>query len=195
MVTSAARPLVVCLPDGRPREVLQQNEKGYRKTLERGRLWALHPGTGRLLPFHEHIPVTISDRHGWYEAVLAGDPEAPATPGGAPPAAPAQDASGESDAESRASEGSGLGDVIEGLAALVAERHTQLPEGSYTTHLFTSGAEKIRKKLGEEAVELLLASNEKALVSETADLLYHLLVLLESERIPLAAIARELRGR
>lgn len=190
---TGARPLVVCLPDGRPREVLHQNEKGYRKTLEQGCLWALHPGTGRLLPFHETIPVTISDRQGWYEAVLSGDPEAPSTADSA--AVPTRGLPGESHAESPTSVASGLGDVIEELAALVAERHAQLPDGSYTTHLFASGAEKIRKKVGEEAVELLLASNEESIVSETADLLYHLLVLLENEEIPLAAIARELRRR
>ncbi len=192
---AGARPLVVCLPDGRPREVLQQNEKGYRKTLEQSRLWALHPGTGRLLPFYETISATISDRHGWYEAVLAGDPDAPSTVDAASAAEPTRDSSGGFDAESPALVDSGLGDVIEELAALVAERHAQLPDGSYTTHLFASGAEKIRKKLGEEAVELVLASNEESIVGETADLLYHLLVLLESEGIPLAAIARELRRR
>ncbi len=195
------RPLVVCLPDGRPREVLQQNEKGYRKTVEHGRLWALHPGTGRLLPFHETIAVTIRDRNGWYEAVLAGDPDAQpraaATSGRVPQPGRSETPAGPCTPDSDtppAADGS-LGEVMEELAALVADRHAQLPDGSYTTHLFSSGAEKIRKKLGEEAVELLLAATDEAMVSEAADLLYHLLVLFESERIPLAAVARELRRR
>ena len=70
-----------------------------------------------------------------------------------------------------------------------------MPEGSYTTHLFSAGNEKIRKKTGEEAVELILASDRAQLTSETADFIYHLLVLLEVEGISLDEIAAELKGR
>ena len=202
------RPLVVCAPDGRPVGVLEENPKGFRKTIERGHLWALHPGTGRLLPFYEQTAVTIADRGTWYEAVLgeevdaadygAAGPEAGGTPdathgGDAGPraGAPSGDAAsrGDTDGATR------IGRVLTELAALVAERHAELPEGSYTTHLFTSGSEKIRKKTGEEAVELLLASTRETLTSETADLLYHLLVLLESEAISLDEVAAELERR
>ncbi|MFW6293115.1 MAG: hypothetical protein ACOC7V_12445, partial [Spirochaetota bacterium] len=72
---SDSRPLVVCGPDGKPIGLLEENEKGYRKSIERGHLWALHPGTGRLLPFHETIDVAIAERGGWYGAVLASVPE------------------------------------------------------------------------------------------------------------------------
>lgn len=183
-----ARPLIVCGPDGRPLEVLEENEKGYKKSLEHGRLWALHPGTGRLLPFHDESPVTVAEHDGWYEARLAQAPEGPAAPGGSgAPAAAARPAT--------ASDRPDLGDVLRELAAVIAARHRELPDGSYTTHLFTSGGEKIRKKAGEEAVELLLASSREALVSESADFLYHLLVLLEHEGISLDELAAELSRR
>ncbi len=70
-----------------------------------------------------------------------------------------------------------------------------MPEGSYTTHLFSSGNEKIRKKTGEEAIELILASTRDELVFEAADLLFHLLVLLEDEGIGLEEIIGELQKR
>lgn len=70
---------------------------------------------------------------------------------------------------------------LEKLENLVRERHATMPEGSYTTHLFASGAEKIRKKTGEEAVELILASTPEEILFEASDLMYHLCVLLVSE--------------
>jgi phosphoribosyl-ATP pyrophosphohydrolase len=217
-----ALPLVVCGPEGRPVRVLEENEKGFRKTIEQGHLWALHPGTGRLLPFHETIRVSIAERGGWYEAILSETPRAdddtrtdaashPRTAGTTSPAGEegrADDAGRNAGEASRraagtsASDGArvesgatGIGEVLEALARVIAERHAELPEGSYTTHLFNSGAEKIRKKTGEEAVELILASTRGTLVSESADLVYHLLVLLESEGIALAELAAELDRR
>ena len=88
-----------------------------------------------------------------------------------------------------------IGAVLSDLSKLIHERHVAMPEGSYTTHLFSSGSEKIRKKFGEEAVELLLASEREHLVSETSDLIYHLLVLLEAEGVSLDEIAAELHKR
>lgn len=196
--SAEVRPLVVCGPDGRPVGVLEENAKGFRKTIEQGHLWALHPGTGRLLPFHEHVAVSIADRGTWYEAVLSEEVGEPGAAAAGPNAATSPGAGdgarrGASPPDSRGA--TRLAPVLSGLAALIARRHAELPEGSYTTHLFTSGSEKIRKKTGEEAVELLLASTRETLASETADLLYHLLVLLESEGISLEEIAAELEKR
>lgn len=87
------------------------------------------------------------------------------------------------------------GDVLERLEAIVRERRQSMPEGSYTTHLFASGAEKIRKKAGEEAVELILAGSRDQIVYEAADLLYHLCVLLVSEGISYSEVCGELRRR
>lgn len=61
--------------------------------------------------------------------------------------------------------------------------------------LFKEGAEKIRKKLGEEAIELILARDKDDIIFEAADLIYHLLVLLESADIPLEEVFAELAGR
>lgn len=89
----------------------------------------------------------------------------------------------------------GCGQVLERLEAIVEERRQRMPEGSYTTHLFASGAEKIRKKAGEEAVELILASSREQIVYEAADLLYHMCVLLVSEGISYGEVCGELQER
>ncbi|MCF7914845.1 MAG: phosphoribosyl-ATP diphosphatase [Spirochaetaceae bacterium] len=89
----------------------------------------------------------------------------------------------------------GCGQVLERLEAIVEERRQTMPEGSYTTHLFASGAEKIRKKAGEEAVELILASSRDQIVYEAADVLYHMCVLLVSEGISYGEVCSELQER
>src|ERR687885_328974 len=84
------------------------------------------------------------------------------------------------------------------LYSLIAERKEKRPEGSYTTYLFNSGLDKILKKVGEESTETIVAAkNEDSgrLVSETGDLLYHLLVLMVERGITLDEISTELRGR
>jgi phosphoribosyl-ATP pyrophosphohydrolase len=99
----------------------------------------------------------------------------------------------------RASEGGAsapaASEVIDRLERLVASRKRERPQGSYTTYLFDSGPEKIRKKTGEEAVELLLARDRKEIVSEAADFIYHLLVLLCDLEIPFSDVAAELERR
>ena len=177
--------LVIADSAGRVLAVARENRKGFTKTLENGRLWALHDDTGRLLPFYDDRPATIEDRGDFYVATVGGD---------APHGASAPREAGASTTPG-ASPDSGLGSVLDALAGVIARRHAELPEGSYTTHLFESGGEKIRKKTGEEAIELILASERTTMVSEGADLLYHLLVLLESEGIPLCELAAELRSR
>ena len=72
-------------------------------------------------------------------------------------------------------------DIIDDLYALIQERRKTLPEGSYTAKLFQKGRGRIAQKVGEEAVETVIAAMEDKhgeLVEETADLIYHLLVLL-----------------
>jgi phosphoribosyl-AMP cyclohydrolase / phosphoribosyl-ATP pyrophosphohydrolase len=204
---SDRKPLVLCGPDGRPLGVLEENEKGFRKTVEQGHLWAVHPGTGRLLPFYETTSASVVERDGWYEARLAAVPSEDLTKADAlSPASGGSDAHGPGATDTEAagappvsatpdSDHCDIGEVLTGLAAVIASRHRELPEGSYTTHLFTSGAEKIRKKTGEEAVELLLAASRETVISESADLIYHLLVLLESEDIALDDLAAELVQR
>jgi phosphoribosyl-ATP pyrophosphohydrolase/phosphoribosyl-AMP cyclohydrolase len=83
------------------------------------------------------------------------------------------------------------------LERLIAKRRKEMPEGSYTTKLFAKGLPEIAKKVGEEAVEVVLsASQEKQRsIEESADLLYHLLVFLTQREITLGDVMEELRSR
>ena len=84
------------------------------------------------------------------------------------------------------------------LYALIEQRKELRPEGSYTTYLFNSGLDKILKKVGEEATETIVAAknvDRDRLISETADLVYHLLVLLVERGVTLEEINKELRER
>jgi len=88
--------------------------------------------------------------------------------------------------------------VLQELYSLVEARKEKRPEGSYTTYLFNSGLDKILKKVGEEATETIVAAKNEdpqRLVSETGDLLYHLLVMLVERGITLDEVLRELKGR
>ncbi|MGL5691640.1 MAG: bifunctional phosphoribosyl-AMP cyclohydrolase/phosphoribosyl-ATP diphosphatase HisIE [Bacteroidales bacterium] len=84
------------------------------------------------------------------------------------------------------------------LEALIRERYDKMPEGSYTTHLFKKGCNKIAQKVGEEAVETVIeavAGNDDALIYEASDLIYHLIVLLVSKGYSLKEIEEELAKR
>lgn len=84
------------------------------------------------------------------------------------------------------------------LEKIVAERGRSGDAGSWTAKLFAGGAEKAAKKLGEEAVETVIAAvggDRKALVSESADLLYHWLVVLALAGVPLSDVLAELERR
>src|SRR5207302_2291749 len=88
--------------------------------------------------------------------------------------------------------------VLQELYAVIEGRKEKRPEGSYTTYLFNSGLDKILKKLGEESTETIVAAkNEDSgrLVSETGDLIYHLLVLLVERGVTLDEISKELKER
>jgi len=84
------------------------------------------------------------------------------------------------------------------LEAVIRSRRTATGEESYTKTLFNRGTPYIAQKVGEEAVELVIAAvqGDKArTVSEAADLMYHLLVLLEDNDLSLADLASELAAR
>ncbi len=88
--------------------------------------------------------------------------------------------------------------IIQELFETILSRKGASPESSYTARLFTTGEDEIVKKVGEEAVEVILAAkgqgNER-LVEETADLTYHLLVLLAYKGLSPADIEAELLKR
>jgi phosphoribosyl-ATP pyrophosphohydrolase len=89
-------------------------------------------------------------------------------------------------------------DVLSRLAATIKARRTARPEDSHTRRLLDEAPLKPAKKLGEEAVEVAIAAiaqDDKALIGETADLLYHLLVVLESRRVSLDEVFDELERR
>lgn len=84
------------------------------------------------------------------------------------------------------------------LERLLISRRVEKPRGSYSTKLFKKGIDKIAQKLGEEAVETIIAAKNKKeaeLVGETADLIYHLLVLLVEKEIPLDRVIQEMMLR
>ncbi|MCH2494404.1 MAG: bifunctional phosphoribosyl-AMP cyclohydrolase/phosphoribosyl-ATP diphosphatase HisIE [Dehalococcoidia bacterium] len=87
---------------------------------------------------------------------------------------------------------------LEALEEIIEVRKTEMPDNSYTTSLFNEGIKKITKKLGEEASEVIIASlaeKRSDLIYESADLIYHLLVLLANEDISLEEVVDELSSR
>jgi phosphoribosyl-ATP pyrophosphohydrolase/phosphoribosyl-AMP cyclohydrolase len=90
------------------------------------------------------------------------------------------------------------GHVLSRLAATIGTRAIDRPGGSYTAKLLADGVGRVSQKLGEEAVEVVVAANsedDERLASEAADLLYHLLVLLQARGVPLNAVWQELERR
>jgi phosphoribosyl-AMP cyclohydrolase / phosphoribosyl-ATP pyrophosphohydrolase len=88
--------------------------------------------------------------------------------------------------------------TLKSLEKIIKSRKESGDEKSYTSRLFNSGLKKIAQKVGEEASEILLeaeSGSDERLISETADLMYHLLVLLRARNINLAAIEKELEKR
>ena len=84
------------------------------------------------------------------------------------------------------------------LYAVIADRKANPKEGSYTNYLFDKGLDKILKKVGEETTEVVIAAKNtdpQEVIYESADLLYHLLVLLVEKGIPYEAITEELAKR
>lgn len=95
------------------------------------------------------------------------------------------------------SEQQGPGILYE-LYDVIQDRHEKMPEGAYTTYLFDKGIDKILKKVGEETAEVIIASKNRVkseVVYETADLMYHLMVLLVEQGVELGDIFAELKSR
>ena len=87
---------------------------------------------------------------------------------------------------------------IRHLQGVIQGRHKEMPEGSYTTHLFTKGVNKCAQKVGEEAVETVIEAidgNRERYLYEASDLMYHLLVLNELMGFSIADMEEELAKR
>ncbi|MBT2643501.1 bifunctional phosphoribosyl-AMP cyclohydrolase/phosphoribosyl-ATP diphosphatase HisIE [Bacillus sp. ISL-41] len=84
------------------------------------------------------------------------------------------------------------------LEKTIRQRELDMPEGAYTTYLFEKGVDKILKKVGEEAAEVIIAAKNRdpeELKWEAADLLYHLMVLLQEQKLPLKEVLAILNKR
>ncbi len=178
---AGVRPLVV-ISGGTVVELLAMNERAYVKTRESRSLWVTDADGTRELPYRPPSGCTsrIADvRRGdsWYAAALAEEATEP------------QDTGAAATNRERAP------DVLDALAAAIRERKGADPERSYTAYLFEQGAGKIRKKVGEEAIEVITAGTDEELVTESADLLYHLLALLEAQGVRLDQVYAELKRR
>jgi phosphoribosyl-ATP pyrophosphohydrolase/phosphoribosyl-AMP cyclohydrolase len=88
--------------------------------------------------------------------------------------------------------------LLDQLQATIHDRNVARPPGSYTAQLLEGGRPQILRKLGEEAIEVIIAADhesDEALVHEVADLWYHAMVLLEERGLDASAVLRELAGR
>jgi len=88
--------------------------------------------------------------------------------------------------------------ILSNLEKVIAEREINRPEGAYTTYLFEKGVDKILKKVGEEAAEVIIAAKNRdpeELKWEASDLIYHLFVLLREQKLPFSEILNVLESR
>ena len=91
-----------------------------------------------------------------------------------------------------------IGEIMDELFEVIKDRQANPKEGSYTNYLFDKGVDKICKKIGEEASEVIIASknrNSEEVTYEVADLFYHVCVLLVEQDITLDDIYIELKNR
>ena len=91
-----------------------------------------------------------------------------------------------------------MNDTLQNLYQVVLDRKRNPQEGSYTCYLFDQGIDKICKKVGEESAETIIAAKngvESDTVGEICDLIYHLMVLMTQQDIPLDAVLSELDRR
>jgi phosphoribosyl-ATP pyrophosphohydrolase/phosphoribosyl-AMP cyclohydrolase len=183
--------------DARTREVLTlayMNEESLRRTLSEGQTWFWSRSRSELwhkgaTSGHTQRIVEVRLDCDSDALVVLVEPRGPACHTGAVSCFRSEEV--EKDA-------AGIGVVLEDLYAVVEGRRKEMPEGSYTTYLFEKGLNKILKKVGEEAAETIIAAKDEdaaALTGETADLIYHLVVLMVERGLTLEAIAGELARR
>lgn len=91
-----------------------------------------------------------------------------------------------------------MNDTLQSLYQVVLDRKENPQEGSYTCYLFNQGIDKICKKVGEESAETIIAAKngvQEETVGEICDVIYHLMVLMAQQEIPLDAVLAELDRR
>lgn len=190
--------------------IRQVSEKSANKSLEQGALWEVHAHTGKEIESTPLIPISqVYKVSGGYVGnvnseqydALSDENKALITQQALAPLSiqfPPHKHNSSAHASSLPSldeTSSTPYQVLDILQQVIQDRKTSLPEGSYTTLLFKSGGEKIRKKLGEESMELILSKDSTRIIEESADLLYHLFVLLHFEGISFSEILHILHTR
>ena len=167
--------------------VAYMNKEAYEKTVEtgkatfysrsRGALWTKGETSGNYIEVVKMYPDCDNDT-----LLLMGKPCGPACHRGTTACFDTPDNEG----------------FVRKLQAVIQQRHKDMPEGSYTTHLFNKGVNKIAQKVGEEAVETVIEAidnNKERYLYEASDLIYHLLVLNEQMGFTLEDIENELASR
>lgn len=183
--------------DARTREVLTlayMNEESLRRTLSEGETWFWSRSRAELwhkgaTSGHTQRVVEVRLDCDSDALVVLVEPRGPACHTGAVSCFKGVEVE---------SDDARIGEVLEGLYAVVEGRRREMPEGSYTTYLFEKGLNKILKKVGEEAAETIIAAKDEdadALASETADLVYHLVVLMVERGLTLETLAGVLARR
>jgi phosphoribosyl-ATP pyrophosphohydrolase/phosphoribosyl-AMP cyclohydrolase len=182
--------------DARTREVLTlayMNEESLRRTLEEGETWFWSRSRSELW----HKGATSGNTQRVVEVRLDCDSDALVVL--VEPRGPACHTGATSCFVSEAGEvEANFGAVLEEVYRVVSDRRREMPEGSYTTYLFEKGLNKILKKVGEESAETIIAAKDgdlEALKAETADLLYHLVVMMVERGVTLEEVGRVLARR
>ena len=184
----------VIVQDARTREVLTlayMNEESLARTIETGQTWFWSRSRHELWHKGETSGNTQSVVN------LINDCDNDALVVLVNPAGPACHTGARSCFDSKPGD-EDLGLLLANLYKLIESRERERPEGSYTTYLFNSGLDKILKKVGEESAETIIAAKNddvSRLTSETADLVYHLLVLLVARGVSLDEVRKELERR
>ncbi|MEJ8551599.1 bifunctional phosphoribosyl-AMP cyclohydrolase/phosphoribosyl-ATP diphosphatase HisIE [Bacillus velezensis] len=171
--------------DAASKEVLTlayMNRESYEKTIETKETWFYSRSRGELWHKGATSGNTQKVKAIRYDCdqdalVVLAEPSGPACHKGSyscfsPEKADAQDRFG----------------ILNELESVIAKRQAEMPDEAYTTYLFREGVDKILKKVGEEAAEVIIAAknrDQEELKWEAADLLYHLLVLLREQSLPL----------
>ncbi len=178
------------IQDDRTRQVLMlgyMNAEAYEKTVAEGRVTFYSRTKGRLWTKGETSGNFLTVRS------IAKDCDNDTLLIRVEPAGPVCHTGSHSCFGGRVNEG-----FIGTLQEVIQQRHRDMPDGSYTTKLFTKGVKKIAQKVGEEAVETVIEAvdnNNPDLVYEASDLIYHLLVLLENQGLSIKDLEEELARR
>ncbi|QVY61138.1 bifunctional phosphoribosyl-AMP cyclohydrolase/phosphoribosyl-ATP diphosphatase HisIE [Cytobacillus gottheilii] len=174
------------------------NEESYEKSLKTGETWFFSRSRQELW----HKGATSGNTQKIVEMKLDCDQDALVVL--VQPAGPACHKGTESCFEESVYKGEALGDapadysILGKLEKVIRDREAERPEGAYTTYLFEKGVDKILKKVGEEASEVIIAAknrDKEELKWESADLLYHLLVLLREQDLPFGDVLNVLEKR